>query len=109
VLVELGGLPIIYSLLESTDPDARRDAIGLLFGLGYRKDMPLAELLAKNDHESSWSPETMAVARSAMDACFDEASYEYGKKVAEIGPHRTVFPYSIQPHSRVSPTKIPTQ
>ena len=81
VLIELGGLPIIYGLLESEDADARRDAMGLLFGLGYRKGMSLEEVLAKNEVQS-FDPETMKVARQAMDAAFDTANYEYGKKVA---------------------------
>jgi len=55
--------------------------MGLLFGMGYRKGMNLAQLIERNPG-FAFDAETMSTARTGMELAFNEASYEFGKKLS---------------------------
>ena len=82
-LVDSAALPLLFSLVQSENKHLKREATGILFRFGYRKEMTLDELLSKNAPTSAvFPPAVVEAARRGFDACFEQASYEHGKKLS---------------------------
>jgi len=80
--LELGVVPALFRLLESTDEDAPQTAKITLFGFGYRPGMVAAEVEAQ--YRANWlDAERVARASAIWHGAFDRVGWDIGKKLME--------------------------